>query len=249
MRVIVKNEGIVLRKTDFRTTSIILTLYTKDFGKIKGVVKGVRGSRPVSFGLPEIFTLNEIVFYQSKRDICYISHCDLIDYFKTIRNNFDSSIYASYAVDIFDAVTGMNQPNIGLFNLLCSYLQALNTDLNQRLATTVFEIKLLTLAGIGPRLDSCASCGGSVNENEHVFSIINGGLVCEKCSGRDSSRIKLSKKNVHFLRNTAESNWEDSLKVQNASDIGLEKMLKNFVNYHLQPGIKSAEFLNLVEKI
>ena len=67
-----KSEGILLRSQNLRETSIILTFYTRDFGKIKGVIKGARGAA-TQYGRSafELFALDEIVFYERKRSEMY----------------------------------------------------------------------------------------------------------------------------------------------------------------------------------
>ena len=63
-----KSEAIVLRSQDLRETSLIITFYTKDFGKIKGIVRGVRGPHAqYGGGSLEIFAHDEIVFYERKK--------------------------------------------------------------------------------------------------------------------------------------------------------------------------------------
>ena len=74
-----KTEGILLRKADLRETSLILTFYTKDFGKIKGIVRGVRGPRSGSCGgaSMEIFALDGLVFYERRRSDIFTISCNL----------------------------------------------------------------------------------------------------------------------------------------------------------------------------
>ena len=64
-----KTDAIVLRRQDVRETSLALTFYTRDFGKVKGLVRGVRGSRAESWGLGamEILSCEDIVFYEPKK--------------------------------------------------------------------------------------------------------------------------------------------------------------------------------------
>ena len=80
---IVKTEGIVLKTFDFRETSRIATFFTRDFGKVKGVLKGIRKD-PKKFGSSiEKFSVNDIVYYQYRNnDIHLVSHCDMKDIFQ-----------------------------------------------------------------------------------------------------------------------------------------------------------------------
>ncbi|MDD5135723.1 MAG: DNA repair protein RecO, partial [Candidatus Omnitrophica bacterium] len=108
-----KTEGILLRRQDLRETSLILTFYTKDFGKIKGIVRGVRGPRSACGGANmEIFAHDEVVFYERRRsDIFTISQCDLLDYFAPARESLERLSYASYLVELLDSVTALGDKN------------------------------------------------------------------------------------------------------------------------------------------
>ena len=72
-----KTDALLLRKKDLRETSLILSFFTRDFGKINGVLKGVRGSRARGNANPLYFSLDQIVFYEKKKsDLFIISQCD-----------------------------------------------------------------------------------------------------------------------------------------------------------------------------
>ena len=73
------SEAILLKKFDLRETSILLTFFTKESGKIRGVIKGVRSPQPQFAGVYEPFTLDKITYYEKKnKDLFVISHCDLL---------------------------------------------------------------------------------------------------------------------------------------------------------------------------
>ena len=100
---IVKTEGIVLKRMDFRETSRIVTLYTKSFGKIKVLAKGVR--RPKSkFGSSlETLTRTAIVFYKrEQKDLYTISEGDILDSFERLRSDLTGFGYTSILLDFLD---------------------------------------------------------------------------------------------------------------------------------------------------
>ena len=78
---IVKTEAIVLKSFDFRETSRIVTFYSREYGKVKGLLKGIRKD-PRKFGSSvDRFSVNDIVFYQYRNsDIHLVSQCDMKEY-------------------------------------------------------------------------------------------------------------------------------------------------------------------------
>ena len=122
-----KSEAIVLRRQPLRETSLILTFYTKDFGKIKGILRGVRGLRgQTGGGSLEILAHDEIVFYDRKKsDIFTTSQCDLIEFFNPIRQSLERLAYAAYMAELLDSVTAIGDKNEQVFVLLLNSLRLL----------------------------------------------------------------------------------------------------------------------------
>src|SRR3989338_5093583 len=111
-----KTEGIVLKRQEVRETSLILTLYTRDLGKILGLVKGVRGMRAAVPWYLEPFSLQSIVVYERRRSPwALVSVCDLLEPFDGIRRDLNRTAYAAYCADLVDAMTELSDPHPGIF--------------------------------------------------------------------------------------------------------------------------------------
>src|SRR5208282_5230606 len=98
---IVKTEGLVLKSFDFRETSRIATFFTRDFGKVKGALKGIRKD-PRKFGSRvEKFSVNDISDYQYRNsDIHLVRHSDMKDYLSGVRQDLDRMTAARYAAEM-----------------------------------------------------------------------------------------------------------------------------------------------------
>jgi len=83
-----RTEAIVLRTRDFSETSLIVSFYTRELGKINGLAKGIKTRRKKYNGYLQPFTYNDIVFYEKVHGgLCAISQCDLRDFFPAIRED------------------------------------------------------------------------------------------------------------------------------------------------------------------
>src|SRR5580658_9735260 len=125
---IVKTEGIVLKSFDLRETSRIAVFFTRDYGKVKGVLKGIRRD-PKKFGSSvEKFSLNDIVYYQYRHsDIHLVSHCDMKDFFADLRRDLERMTAASYAAELIDTLMPAEEQNLEIYYLLEAFLKALQT--------------------------------------------------------------------------------------------------------------------------
>ena len=248
-----KSEGIVLRRQELRETSLLLTLYTKGFGKIKGIVRGVRGPRAAyGGGALEIFAYDEVVFYERKRNEFYtISQCDLLDFFSQIRESLDRLAYATYILELLDSVTGLADKNEEVFELLLNSLKLLSGEPSARRVARIFEIKLLHLLGLMPTLELCANCGTSIGVDSSArFSLLHGGLICRKCLQADRDAFEILPGTVKFIEHIRELPFEKVARVKVAARVGkeLEGILRKFLDYHVERRLKTVEFLKEIEK-
>jgi DNA repair protein RecO (recombination protein O) len=248
-----KSEAIVLRRQDLRETSLILTFYTKDFGKIKGIVRGVRGTRPQSLasgGCLELFAQNEIVFYDRKSaDIFTVSQCDLIDFFNPVRSSLERLSYASYMIELLDSVTSLGDVNIGVYDLLLESLRLLAGPASARRVTRIFEIKLLDELGLMPKLDSCVQCGAPMSAAMN-FSLRNGGLICKKCLAADPRAVGILPGTAKFIDTIRQLSFDRVERIKVAEAVGreLEDILRKFLDYHIERRLKTLEFIKSVGK-
>ncbi len=244
-----KTEGILLRKAHLRETSLILTFYTRDFGKIKGIVRGVRGPRGSCGGANmEIFALDGLVFYERKRsDIFTISQCDLLDFFGPVRASLEKLAYAAYLAELMDSVTALGDKNTEAFDLLLNSLKLLAGECSSKRVARIFEIKLLHLLGLMPTLEICANCGDKV-DGPARFSFRHGGLICKKCLQSDREARPILQGTIKFIEHIRLLPYERVARIKVASEVGheLERTLRKFLDYHIERRLKTVEFLKVV---
>jgi DNA repair protein RecO (recombination protein O) len=246
---IIETEAILLKKTELRETSFILDFYTRESGRIKGVIKGVRSPQPQFGSLFEIFSLDRITFYERKNsDIFIISHCDLIDFFPELRKDLERLGYASYYTELIGATCGIGEKNEEIFELVLGTLRALSGDGSPKRITRVFEIKLLKAQGLMPRLKQCINCGKKDPTNDVRFSIKGGGILCDSCRGTDPHSIAVMAGTMNFIESVSHAPLDRVSRLKVSEDVGreLERFMKIFLNFHIQKHFKSVEFMEQI---
>ncbi len=249
------DQAVVLRKRDIRETSLLIVLYTREFGKIRGLMKGVRGPRGPMGNQIQLFTHNDVVFYDSKRTGTHtVSQCDLIDFFEDVREDIVKTGYACYFIELVDSLTEEKDPSVELFELLLQSLRLLKSDASVKRISRIFEIKLLNLSGVMPRLDSCALCGTKIDFRKDSFDTIRfsykaGGLICGICRAQDTSSCRILPGTAHFIDDVARAGYDKVPRLKVSRDIGLELegIMKKFIGYQLDVRIKSLEFLEKIQ--
>jgi DNA repair protein RecO (recombination protein O) len=240
-----KSEAIILRTIEFRETSLIVNFFTKDFGKISGLIKGIRNQPQRYGGLPLVFSRSTIVFYEKPdRDLCLVSQCDAAEQFPSIRANLKKNNYANYFVELLDAVCQDNDKNERLFNLTLDCLKTLETSDQSWQIARVFEIKLLNHSGFKPRLDACVNCQSRITGCAR-FSPVLGGILCASCLRFDRKAAALLKGTLACIEYIEKTGWPKVLQLKIGARISqeLETILNSFLSVHLDKQIKSQKFL------
>jgi DNA repair protein RecO (recombination protein O) len=242
---ICSTEGIVLKTFDFRETSRIANFFTKDFGKMKGVLKGIRKD-PRKFGSNiDRFSANHIVYYQYTRsDLHLISQCDLKQFYFAIRQDYKRTVAANYMLELVDIVMPPEHPNKRVYHLMTDFLGSLETisDIDRLVHT--FQVKMLLLSGFRPHIDACIKCGKKVEENAR-FSLRSGGLICLSCPTNETNFTMISKGTIASILHIEQSDWAKSLRLGLTRGVRkeLKYILNNFLVYHLGKNIRSAKYL------
>ncbi|MBF0215978.1 MAG: DNA repair protein RecO [Candidatus Omnitrophica bacterium] len=246
----INTEGVILRKYLLRETSYILVIYTRDYGKIRAVFKGVRRPYPQFAGDLEIFTHCDISFYPKKqKDLDLITESRAKNSFVGARKDIERLTYANYIIELIDTVTGEHDRNEVLFELLTGGLELLGSDIPPKSAVRIFELKLLDALGLGPELGECVSCTSEINDAK-CLDVPEGGVVCEVCSGTTAISHTVSQGTVNFFKKirSVPISKAAGIKLGGSMEKEAERVLGDFVRFHVSDNIKSLEFARDLER-
>jgi len=152
-------EAIVLRTQPVTESSLIVTWFTREFGKLKTMVKGARRPKSPFRGKIDLFYLDEIVFLRSRRSDLHLLHdCFLENPHASLRESVRSLVTASYAVELVEIATEPEDASPRVFKLLRDVLGGLERGSEDALLIW-FELKLLAAVGWKPKW--LASSGAS----------------------------------------------------------------------------------------
>lgn len=142
-----KTEGIVLKRMDFGEADRIITLYSKDQGKIRLISKGVRKMTSRKGGNIELF--NHIsIFAVEGKNLDILSEVEVTNDYKIWRSDLNCVGVAYYFCEIIDKLTPDNEPHFSLFLLLAEYLDKIGKNPPFNLVRG-FEERLLKELGYG----------------------------------------------------------------------------------------------------
>lgn len=244
-----RTQALVLNKRDFRETSIIVDFYSKEFGKLSGLLKGIR-SEPEKFASNlEPFSLNEIIFYRKTHSSLHlVSQADKLDNFTQIRSSIEKTTHAGFIMELISSIMQLEDKNEEIFNLALVGLKELETNYNPAKISTIFKIKMLNLSGFKPHFDSCVSCSDIIS-GQAKFSLSLGGLLCPRCMQKDPTSRSIFRGTIatvlHIERNSFNASLNLGMNPQIKKELDL--ILNAFLNFHLGKELKSQRLLNKLE--
>ena len=147
-------EGIVLRVQPVTESSLRVLWFTREFGKLKTLAKGARRPKSPMRGRLDLFYADEITFLRSQRsDLHLLQECFLENPHPALRTSVPVLTAASYACELVDALTVVEDAHPDLFNLLAEMLTSLETSITPALLIW-FELQALAATGWKPAFAS-----------------------------------------------------------------------------------------------
>jgi len=243
-----QTEAIVLKVIDYGESDRIVTFFTADFGKIRGIAKGARRSRKRFANALEPFCFLRIHFSRrNPESLALISGCDVLTHFPAIRGHLEKTLAASYLVDLSDQFTPDEKRNEAAFCLLHAFLTLLEGSSAIEALTRFFEIRLLGISGYDPVLDLCLACKKPIGkEASYCFDAARGGLTCNHCGDGSPDAIPVSLGTIRTLLMGRQMEiallGRLHLSAQSADES--RRLLAHFIRHILGRDLKSLHVLN-----
>jgi DNA repair protein RecO (recombination protein O) len=243
---ICRDEAIVLKTYDFRETSKIAVFYSKKYGKISGVFKGIRKDPRKFASQLDFLSVNEIIFYRKRfSDIHLVSQCDFRKGFDYLKSDMLKFGIASFCAELVYSVMPPEDSHPEIYELMLNLLDSLEkTKPSQKLIYN-FSLKILSLSGFQPHLESCVVCAKDIKKHA-CFSNRFGGLLCDTCRAKDNKAESIFAGTIATILFLQKSNWPDSLRLHILPFVEkqLSEIIFSFLNFHLEKKFKSLKMLN-----
>lgn len=243
-----------MHRTDVGEADRLLTVLSRERGKLRLNAKGARKIKSRRAGHVELFMRSKMLVARSRGDIDIVSQVETVEAYRGLREDLTRSTYAHYAVELIDAFAeeGAEQPE--LFDLLAAGLNWIATTDNLPLTARFFELKLLTIAGFQPQVFVCADKGEALKEAAadefYGWSPSLGGVLCPDHAPGHSDASRLSLNALKVLRHALRTEYAafTALTVRQAVASEVEQLMLRYIQYVLERKVKSVEFLNLLRR-
>ncbi|KIL44440.1 DNA repair protein RecO [Jeotgalibacillus soli] len=243
-----KCEGIVIRTNDYGESNKVVTIYTRELGKIAVMARGAKKANSRLSAVSQLFTYAHFLF-QKGSGMGTLQQGDMIASWRIIKEDLFKAAHASYMADLLDKAVEDNKINPFLFELFLQCLSFINEGYDEEVICFIFEMKLLPVYGVQPVLDQCANCGET--EGQFGFSIRENGLLCHRCAHIDDFRLRVSEQTIRLLRlfYVFDLSRLGTISVQDKTKQELRQVIRTYYDEYVGVYVKSRYFLEQLDRM
>jgi DNA repair protein RecO (recombination protein O) len=238
-------EAIVLKTNDFAEADRVLVLFTRHFGKVRVVAKGIRRATSRMAGHAEPLTHATYQLARG-RELDVLTGAEARAVYPDMRDDLALIAAGWYVAELVDRFTADRVPSAPLFDLLETALRALDTGIAASVVCRWFDLHLLDRSGFRPELGVCAQCRAPLVEETNAWEPAAGGAVCGTCAKRRSFVAPLTVRGLKSLRYLLVSDLPVAARLRLDVTLAgeLDRHLRAFVRHVLDRDLGSARLMD-----
>ena len=173
-----QSEAIVLRTYPLCEADLLVTLFTRAEGKVKGVARSAKKSRRRFGGALEPLTCVR-AYYDDRegQELARLDSCDILESPLTGAMDYPRVVALEHMAETLDELLPDREANDAIYRLAVSVLRQLRTA-SIWMPLTYFQLWLVRLVGFLPELGTCSKCGQSLNGSRAFYHALADGLMC-----------------------------------------------------------------------
>jgi DNA repair protein RecO (recombination protein O) len=244
-----------LAQTELDEFDKIITLFTRDYGLVRAVVKGARRPSSKLSGVTQPFSAGDYQLHQGRSLDRVIQVANQKSY-PGLSSDYKKMIYAGYVSEMFMTVIPEREANQAQYDFLDIVLKQLEDCKDSWTVIRWTELGVLKGAGLAPSLNRCTKCG-KYTSNGVWFSYEKGGIVCENChiftgsTGKSlSGVVEISlgtRKTIELLLDSVGSDRLPNLILPGPVRNQTSELLRNYVMYAFDKRFRSMPLVESIE--
>ncbi|MBZ5525428.1 MAG: DNA repair protein RecO [Acidobacteriia bacterium] len=241
-----QSEALVLRTYPFHEADLLVTLFTRSEGKIRGVAKSAMRSKKRFGGALEPLTHVTAHWHdKEKQELARLDSFDILSSPLTDAMSYPRLAALAYVAEVIDQLLPDREPSDSIFRLALSVISHLRGDAIW-MPLTYFDLWMVRLAGLLPDLTTCVECGAKLNGDKAYFHPRADGLLCPRDKKLASGEVTEESRELAagMLRAPVETFAGNPWPRAVAAD--LRKFLKQRIELHVEKKLVTAAMLERV---
>ena len=241
-----ESEAIILRTYPLREADLLVTLFTRLEGKVRGVARSAMKSRRRFGGALEPLTYVRVYYEDRERqDLARLDSCEVLESPLAHEVSYARAVALGHVAELLDELLPDREANDDVFRLTLAALAELR-GADIWMPVTYFELWMTRLMGYLPELSECIVCGRTLNGSRAFFHALSDGLMCAEDKRLASSEISAESRALarQMLRAPVES--FAAIPGRRAQAIDLRKFLVQALQRHMEKKLVTATMLERI---
>lgn len=208
--------GFIFKEKEFGETNKIFSIFSKDFGRIEILGKGIRKITSKLRSATEPFSLSQLEFVEGKFQKILVG-AQTLKRFKNLKKDLKKLSIAFKISEVLDSLVKGEEKDERIYHLIIEVFSRLDLSFfkNERVLYPYFFWQLVSFLGYKPNLDFCLFCKRKSGLNFY-FDFFWGGLICEKCARNVKMGKSIDKNSLKLLNLLLKGNLEilERLKIE-----------------------------------
>jgi len=246
-----RTPAIVLRARDYSESDRIVTLLTRDMGKLSGIARGAKASRRRF--TRKLEPLSHVMLYFQRRhqgQLVFITRAEPVDEATpTLDDDLGKIALGVYMLELCDVLASEEAEAAEAYRLLASGLSALGLGAPPAALRQAFELKILAWAGFGLEFSRCRLCGtpSHVSGGRLFFIASRGGVLCPRCrSSAQEGAVGMTTESALALASLAANPFETARGDLPAAGADASAALARFIASIVDRRLRSLDFLDSI---
>ncbi len=195
-------HAIVLRTVEFSETSLIVTLLTRELGRVSALAKGARRPKgPFEGSLDLLAVCRVVLIRKSSGSLDLLTEAKLHRRFRAAARSLQRLYGGYHVIEMLRLMTDDHEFHPEVYDLTIRTLEQLDGDGEVASTLLYFDAQLLRELGHAPGIDRCTGCGGEVHASARTpFALGTGGVVCANCKPKQRQIIFIGQQTIDELR-------------------------------------------------
>jgi DNA repair protein RecO (recombination protein O) len=242
---IVKDRAVVLRTYEYGETSLVVSVLTRELGKIRLLAKGANRTGSPFAGALRTGSIGEIVFYYKQdRGLHPLKEIESRNVFENYVEDLEKLCIFQAGLEVVDRAVIEREADERTFDLLEGFITALPGADDAWAVLFTFYVRLLKMSGVYPSINGCTVCG---KELAGGFEAVpqTGRVTCRGCGSGD--RLFISGESAEILRRMERGAFEGlALGTKERKEIG--RFLHYLFLHHIE-GYRLPSALNILKEV